>query len=162
MDESEDKVVGSCDPSAEIESVQSALSEEDKRTRLDFVLAICICFVAAIFWFWDNKPAENTAASQPAPRPLILGSNLADGFNNQGAQLYKAGDYAAAEMMFRKAIAADPQGALGYCNLGAALIPQQKYEEAIAALQRSIALDPSSTLARNNLKWALDEKAKHQ
>jgi tetratricopeptide (TPR) repeat protein len=162
MAESEDKVARSSDRSTEIESIQPTLSEEDKRTRLDFVLAICICIAAAIFWFWDSIPAANTTASQPTPRPSFLGSNLADGFNNQGAQLYRAGDYAGAETLFRKAIAADPEGALGYCNLGAALIPQQKYDEAIAALQRSIALDPSSTLTRNNLRWALDAKAKHQ
>lgn len=142
--------------------VQPTLSEEDKRTRLDFALAICICLAAAIFWFWDGTPASSNTTAQTAPRTAAPGSSLADSYNNQGSQLYRAGDYAGAEALFRRAIAADPQGALGYCNLGAALIPQQKYDEAIAALQRSITLDPTSTLARNNLKWALDEKAKHK
>lgn len=162
MAETEDKIKSSPDSSAAMESVQPTPSKEDRYTRIDFALAICICLAAAVFWFWDSRPGGNTTVFQPAPRPSAPAFNLSDGYNNQGSQLYRAGDYAGAEVLFRKAIAADPQGALGYCNLGAALIPQQKYDEAIAALQRSIALDPSSTLARNNLKWALDEKAKHR
>ncbi len=143
-------------------SAQTSLSEDEKRTRIDFALAICICLVAAIFWFWDSKPGPNDIAAQPVSRPASPQLTLAAALNNQGSQLYRAGDYAGAEAIFRKAVAADPQDALSYCNLGAALIPQQRYDEAIAALQRSIALDPSSTLTRNNLKWALDEKTKHK
>jgi tetratricopeptide (TPR) repeat protein len=140
-----------------------------ERPVLDLVLAGCICAAALGYWLWSEPspavvpapaaaltaPSAGVAPTAPDPR-RIVSSQL----NNQGMQFYQAADYAGAEALFRKAIAADPADALGYCNLGAALIPQRRYDEAIAALQRSLALDPSFTLAQNNLRWALQEKDK--
>ncbi len=134
-------------------------SLDDRRTLTDLVLGGCIFLVAAGFWFWNSGPMSApvappaATAAAPQPRP-------SDSFNNVGQQLFAAANYAAAEVMFRKAIAVDPDGALGYCNLGATLVEEHHYDEAITVLQRSVALDPSLTLARNNLSWALDEKRK--
>jgi tetratricopeptide (TPR) repeat protein len=149
---------------------------EGRHSWLDLVLAGCICAIAVSFWLWDNKPAEVLSSQQPvastllpaitpgfqpapAPAPQLKASEQ---FNNAGTQLYTALNFVGAEALFRKAIAADPNGALGYCNLGAALIGERRYDEAIDALQKAVAIDPSFTLARNNLKWALDEKHKHK
>jgi tetratricopeptide (TPR) repeat protein len=132
---------------------------ERKHRQLDFILAGCICAVALGFWLLDPKPAPTPApapVSSAAPQVTPSGQ-----LNNEGSQLYSADNFVAAEALFRRAIAADPNGALGYCNLGAALIGEKKYDEAIAVLQRAVALDPSFALARNNLNWALDEKRKH-
>jgi tetratricopeptide (TPR) repeat protein len=83
-----------------------------------------------------------------------------DTLNDLGTALYNGKNYPAAEALFRKAIAADPDQALGYCNLGAVLTSQGKYDEAIAALHRAIDLDPSLELAQNNLAWAIGERNK--
>ncbi len=135
---------------------------DQKRTRLDFALAAGVCILALIFWLWDHKPIPGDVLPPPSPQLTTPQPSAADILNNQGTQLFRAGNYASAAILFRKAIAADPQGALGYCNLGAALIPQHKYDEAIALLQHALVLDPDLLLARNNLKWAQDEKAKQK
>lgn len=61
------------------------------------------------------------------------------------------GDWANAEMVWRRIIAmADclpqPQG-----NLGLALLMQKKYDEAEAALKRALEIDPNYDLAKQNL-----------
>jgi tetratricopeptide (TPR) repeat protein len=119
-------------------------------------LAGCICAIAVSFWLWDNKPAEVLSSQQPVASTLLPA--ITPGFQPAPAP---APQLKASEQ-FKKAIAADPNGALGYCNLGAALIGERRYDEAIDALQKAVAIDPSFTLARNNLKWALDEKHKHK
>jgi len=147
----------------ETENSTSSTTAESRRTVTDFVLAGCICAVAAGFWFWNSGPVASDVAPAAVTQPVVVPAapTGSDRFNNVGMQLYSASDFTGAEAQFRQAIAAEPGMALGYCNLGAALVAEHRYDEAIAALQHSVALDPTLTLARNNLKWALDEKKKH-
>ncbi|MEO8129835.1 MAG: tetratricopeptide repeat protein [Bryobacteraceae bacterium] len=127
------------------------------RVYLDYLIAVCICLVAAGYWMWDSRidPQPENSAAVIETRPIPK-----DPFNDEGYRLFSAADYPGAEAQFRKAIAAQPKSALAYCNLGAALIALRKYDAAIAALQTARALDPSLSLAGNNLNWALVEKAK--
>jgi len=118
------------------------------RAILDFVLAGCICLVAAGYWAWDAPRVDE-------PKHLSI-----DTSNDDGYKLFSASDYAGAEAQFRRAVRTNPKSALAHCNLGAALIALRRYDEAIAALQTASVLDPSLALARNNLNWALEEKAK--
>jgi tetratricopeptide (TPR) repeat protein len=131
---------------------------QDRITVRDLTIAGCICLAALGYWVWDGKPA---AAAQPSPAAQVaVNSPLAERLTNEGNRLYAASNYAAAEALFRAAIAAKPGAALGYCNLGAALIAERRFDEAIASLEKAIALDPALELARNNLNWAVQEKAK--
>jgi tetratricopeptide (TPR) repeat protein len=136
-----------------------------RRALTDIVVAACICMAAIAYWTWDRSSTEAAApvpitAVQPATQQPVATSPASNTLNDQGAALYNAKNYPAAEALFRKAIAVDPNQALGYCNLGAVLTSQGKYDEAIAALHRAIALDPSLKLAQNNLAWAIEEREK--
>ena len=136
-----------------------------RRALTDFVVAACICMAAIAYWTWDRFSTEAAvpvpvAAVQPVTPQPVATSQSSNTLNDLGSALYNAKNYLAAEALFRKAIAADPNQALGYCNLGAVLTSQGKYDEAIAVLHRSIALDPSLKLAQNNLAWAIEERKK--
>jgi Flp pilus assembly protein TadD len=133
------------------------VDSDRRRSRLDFVLAGCICLAAVLYGFWDNSPGPQTPVTVSASTSLP--NQLSD--NDEGYRLFSASDYVGAEAKFRSAIHARPNDAVGYSNLGAALIAQRRFDEAVAALRKAIELDPSLTLARNNLAWALVEKAKH-
>jgi tetratricopeptide (TPR) repeat protein len=138
---------------------------ERRRALTDTVVAACICMAAIAYWTWDRSSTETAApvpmaAVQPVTPQPVASSQSSNTLNDQGAALYNAKNYPAAEALFRKAIAVDPNQALGYCNLGAVLTSQGKYEEAIAALHRAITLDPSLKLAQNNLAWAIGERNK--
>lgn len=129
----------------------------ERRVLVDLLLAGLICLTAFCYWFWDTR-----SAPQASPPSITTEAKTVarDPFNDDGFRLFAASDYVGAEAQFRKAIRANPRGALGFCNLGAALIGQQRFDEAVTALQTAIALDPALDLARNNLGWAITEKAK--
>ena len=130
-----------------------------RRALTDIVVAACICMAAIAYWTWDRSSTEVAAPVPPQP---VATSQSSNNWNEQGAALYNAKNYPAAEALFRKAIAAAPNQALGYCNLGAVLTSQGKYDEAIGALHHAMALDPLLQLAQNNLAWALEERGKLQ
>jgi tetratricopeptide (TPR) repeat protein len=143
------------------------------RSRLDFILAGCICVAAVCYWLGDSSnrgpgatpPPKASAmefSSLPSSQPMEKDRASPDDFNNTGFQLYSSSNYMGAEAEFRKAIRANPKGAVGFCNLGAALIAQRRFDEAIIALQTAISLNPSLTLAQNNFNWAHEEKAKRR
>jgi tetratricopeptide (TPR) repeat protein len=141
---------------------------EARHIRFDFILAACICLAAVCFWLWNTNSnpgpggpqSANAAATGFPSQPMEKDRSNPDDSNNIGFRLYSASNYVGAEAQFRKAIRANPKGAVGFCNLGAALIAQRRFDEAIAMLRVAISLDPSLTLAQNNLNWALEEKAK--
>jgi tetratricopeptide (TPR) repeat protein len=150
---------------SEIENLGvSSAGVEAGRAPLDWAIAGCICAVAVSFWLWDGKAAPTPVATPPSLPAAAVSppANASSLLNNAGTQLYLRSDFAGAEALFRRAIEADPGGALGYSNLGAALIGEHRYDEAIAALQKAVTLDPSFAQGRNNLNWALDEKRKHR
>jgi tetratricopeptide (TPR) repeat protein len=135
-----------------------------RRAVTDIVVAACICMAAIAYWTWDRSSIQAAApvpvaAAQPAAQPAATNQS-GDTLNNLGSALYSAKNYPAAEALFRKAIAANPNQAVGYCNLGAVLTSQGKYDEAVAVLHHAIALDPSLKLAQNNLAWAIEERKK--
>ena len=65
-------------------------------------------------------------------------------FMREGAQQMHAGDSAAAEASFRKAIAIAPDLAPAHLDLGLAELKQGKLLDAIASIRQSLQLDPAS------------------
>lgn len=69
----------------------------------------------------------------------------------QGIQLYKTGNYAASETIFRQLVEAQPEEAKYHFYFGNALFYQRKIEEATQAYQEAIRLNPKYALAYNAL-----------
>lgn len=71
----------------------------------------------------------------------------AEAYFAEGQRHFEAGDYAAAEIAFRQAIAADDAKPTYYWGLGFALAAAEKgapyYEEAVAAFSRALELEPT-------------------
>ncbi|WP_058049710.1 serine/threonine-protein kinase [Janthinobacterium sp. Ant5-2-1] len=71
-------------------------------------------------------------------------------FNSQrGHLLYKKGDYAQAEQVFRKSIRMDPQTPSTYAYLNAALLRQNRSDEALQVLQQGLQVQPHWELYTN-------------
>jgi tetratricopeptide (TPR) repeat protein len=60
---------------------------------------------------------------------------------NEGAQLFMAGDYTAAEAKFKEAIATNPQNAVAHGNIGNIYFKRKQYQDAIPWLEKALALD---------------------
>lgn len=90
--------------------------------------------------------AEPPAAGQTAYRWFIAGCDAE-----------AAGDDAAAEAAYRKALAKDPGIAAAHTNLGNVLYRAGKRDEARACYERALDLDPEQPEARFNLGNVLDD-----
>ncbi|OFA02609.1 serine/threonine-protein kinase [Duganella sp. HH101] len=66
-----------------------------------------------------------------------------------GVLHFKQGDYAAAELAFRRSILAQPDAVFAYANLNAALLRQGRSDEALQILQQGLQIRPSGQLYSN-------------
>ena len=64
----------------------------------------------------------------------------------KGNRLYRKGDYAEAEVNYRKALEIKPVSAEAQFNLGDALYKQENYKDAMEAFQKVMELTPDSKL----------------
>lgn len=69
----------------------------------------------------------------------------------QGWQLHQAGQWAAAEAIYRQVLKANPADPNAWCYLGIACHDQDRFDEAVAAYRRAIQLQPNFPIAFNNL-----------
>lgn len=111
------------------------------------------------------RPGVSTADPAPAPVPdtsIAAAANeadtaaTADRWFHRAAQL-EAGDAAAAEAAYRRAIAAAPQHADAYLNLGVLLGEQGRHAEAVALYRRGLKAGIGSALLHFNLAVALED-----
>jgi superkiller protein 3 len=97
--------------------------------------------------------------SVAATSPAAVAESI-DQLFEQGKAAYNAGNYAQAELIWRRVIELDSKYAAAYNNLGNALSDQGKLEEAIAAYRQAIQLDPKYAYAYYGLGNALSDQGK--
>ncbi|MGA2457032.1 MAG: tetratricopeptide repeat protein [Terriglobales bacterium] len=61
---------------------------------------------------------------------------------NEGAALFQAGDYSAAEDKFKQAIKANPKNEVAHANIGNIYFKRKHYDEAVPWLEKALALNP--------------------
>ena len=66
-----------------------------------------------------------------------------------GSVEYEQADYPAAERLFRRSIALQPDAVIAYANLNAALLRQNRGDEALQVLQQGLQIRPSAKLYTN-------------
>ncbi|MBI3512576.1 MAG: tetratricopeptide repeat protein, partial [Proteobacteria bacterium] len=69
----------------------------------------------------------------------------------RAAELFGAGQLAAAEALYRAIVAAAPNNVAAWANLGSVLHSAGRYEDAIAALSEALRLDPVRAATQRNL-----------
>lgn len=69
--------------------------------------------------------------------------------DEQGSVEFEQANYPAAERMFRRSIALQPDAAMAYANLNAALLRQNRDDEALQVLQQGLQIHPSAVLYTN-------------
>ncbi len=69
----------------------------------------------------------------------------------QGWRVHQAGQWAAAERIYRQVLQTNPADANAWCYLGIALHDQDRLDEAVAAYRRALQLQPAFPVAFNNL-----------
>lgn len=79
-------------------------------------------------------------------------------FLDAGEAHLRAGEFAAAEAAFRRAVDAAPESAVAHSKLGVALAQQRHLDEAIAEFSRAVALQPGYAPAYSNLGNVYREK----
>lgn len=99
-------------------------------------------------------PAE---ARRAYARAIELNAGHADAHVNLGRVLHDAGDRAAAESHYRRALAATPHATAAY-NLAVVLEDQGRLDDAARAYQRTLALDPTLADAHYNLAILLENR----
>jgi tetratricopeptide (TPR) repeat protein len=62
---------------------------------------------------------------------------------NEGAKLFMAGNYIAAEAKFKEAIATNPKNAVAHANIGNIYFKRKQYQNAIPWLEKALTLDPA-------------------
>lgn len=112
---------------------------------------------------FSASPAPRTPISQVTAGiggPGGEGATPADdarALREQGHANDRAGDLAAAELLYRQAIAADPTSAAAVNDLGLCLARQGKLEPSAAVLHQAIMMRPDKQLYRNNMATVLVE-----
>ena len=103
----------------------------------------------------QKKKAENSKVREPAAataKPpsgqVILAVDEALGF---ALQLHRDGSLDAAETLYRKVIAAEPENLNALHYLGVLCHQQNRHAEAAASIRHIIELDPQNVDAHNNL-----------
>jgi len=104
------------------------------------------------FWaFWL------TLAVVVTPQATI--AQTIEELREQGTAAYRSGNYAQAELIWRRVINQKPDS-VAYVWLGLALYDQGKLPEAEQSYRRALQLDPEYALAHNNLGLALYDQGK--
>lgn len=101
-------------------------------------------------------PSLGGPISAGAPTPADEARSLRE----QGHAKDRAGDLAAAEMLYRQSLAADPTSAASVNDLGLCLARQGKLEPSAAVLRQAIMMRPDKQLYRNNIATVLVEMGK--
>jgi tetratricopeptide (TPR) repeat protein len=132
---------------------------EDAKHFLNLALARDTSLPEAHFWSGRALFAQEQyrQAADEFQQAGALDSAYHMAWHMAGAALNQAADYAGAETMYKKALAAKPNSPETYCNLGGAYYNMQRLEEAIGAFRKSIQLDPryARGLAYTNLAMVL-------
>jgi TolA-binding protein len=118
----------------------------------------------------DTTPihqAPRTSIAQVTPSlggPISAGASTpadeARSLREQGHAKDRAGDLAAAEVLYRQSLAADPTSAASVNDLGLCLARQGKLEQSAAVLRQAIMMRPDKQLYRNNIATVLVELGK--
>ena len=83
-------------------------------------------------------------------------------YNNKAITAYNSQQYKDAEVLFKKAIALDPQYGEAYANLGALYAKFKDYNKAIKLYQTCIKIKPKYAGAYTNLGNALNKTSRHE
>ena len=83
-------------------------------------------------------------------------------YNNQAIQAYNKGRYKDAEVLFKKAITAQPNYGEAYANLGALYAKFKQYDKAIALYKEAIKHKPHYAGAYTNMGNALNKTKRHE
>ena len=102
-----------------------------------------------------RQTAQGAAARPVLAAFLKRSPEAAEVWNELGLLQEQAGDRAAAEQSFRRAVHIQPKSSRFRSNLGYNFLQQDHLASAEAELRRAVALEPSSAAARNNLGIAL-------
>ena len=100
-----------------------------------------------------NRMRPTPAPAQPAPVPAPIdtaATGRADALVAEGNAREDAGDAAAAEALYREAIAAAPGHPRGHLNLGIALAARGDLDGAAASYDRVLAIDPAHPFGNYN------------
>ncbi len=89
-------------------------------------------------------------------KALVLDRESGAAFNSLGGLKWTAGDYPAAEQLFRKAIALSPNYSTAYLWYGLLLVDWGRVPEAISVFQDGIERDPLSPQLAESLGYALE------
>lgn len=91
---------------------------------------------------YDDARARLTEAMARFPQERVFTDEL-------GSVHYEQADYPAAERLFRRSIALQPDAVVAYANLNAALLRQNRDDEALQVLQQGLQIRPSAKLYTN-------------
>src|SRR6266849_6319704 len=103
--------------------------------------------------FMANAPFRDSAASWQAGNAAPTRSTIADPHKNftEGEAALQRGDLDAAEVAFRKVLAADPRAGAAYANLGVIFMRRKEWDHALALLQKAARLEPKMAGVRLNI-----------
>ena len=91
---------------------------------------------------YDDARTRLTEAMARFPQERVFTDEL-------GSVHYEQADYPAAERLFRRSIALQPDAVVAYANLNAALLRQNRDDEALQVLQQGLQIRPSAKLYTN-------------
>ncbi|MEW6760558.1 MAG: protein kinase [Pseudomonadota bacterium] len=91
---------------------------------------------------YDEARAQLKEAMARFPQERVFTDEL-------GSVEYEQANYSAAEDLFRRSIALQPDAVIAYANLNAALLRQNRDDEALRVLQRGLQIRPSAKLYTN-------------
>lgn len=91
---------------------------------------------------YDDARAKSAEAMLRFPQERVFTDEL-------GSVEYEQANYPAAEKLFRRSIALEPDAVFAYANLNAALLRQNRDDEALQVLQQGLQIRPSAKLYTN-------------
>lgn len=106
------------------------------------------------YYYWQNRLAQAQVAFEHA---LQLRPGNVDIMNALGAIRDRLGEYAAAQLLYREALAKDPRQAHIWANYGYSLLLEGRPKEAEGPLETAVSLDASDFQAQRNLALAKED-----
>lgn len=125
----------------------------NKGLMLSVYIAVSVVAVVSLSSCSTVRDAENVGAQSNPFEFKTSTEHLLEGNN-----YFKKGDYAKAEISYRKALAKDPKNPTAKNNLGVILNELGKPDEAIPILQEAIKTDNKNAIAHYVLGKALNSK----